>query len=83
LNYEADAYPTYAASVLAGNDFIRSMFGAGFPLFAGAMYRNLGVGWASTLLALLSCAFIPIPIVLYKYGDRIRMASKRARHDYD
>jgi DHA1 family multidrug resistance protein-like MFS transporter len=83
LNYLADAYPTYAASVLAGNDFIRSMFGAAFPLFAGAMYRNLGVGWASTLLALLSCAFIPIPILLYKYGDRIRMASKRARHDYD
>ncbi|KAH9976873.1 MFS transporter [Lactifluus volemus] len=83
LNYLADAYPTYAASVLAGNDFIRSMFGAGFPLFAGAMYHNLGVGWASTLLALLACAFIPIPILLYKYGERIRMASKRARHDYE
>ena len=83
LNYLADAYPTYAASVLAGNDFIRSMFGAGFPLFAGAMYRNLGVGWASTLLALLACAFVPIPILLYKYGERIRTASKRARHDYE
>ncbi|KAI0255604.1 major facilitator superfamily domain-containing protein [Lactifluus subvellereus] len=83
LNYLADAYPTYAASVLAGNDFMRSMFGAGFPLFAGAMYRNLGVGWASTLLALLACAFVPIPILLYKYGERIRMASKRARHDYE
>ncbi|KAI0270545.1 MFS transporter [Gloeopeniophorella convolvens] len=83
LNYLADAYPNYAASVLAGNDFIRSMFGAAFPLFATAMYNNLGVGWASTLLALLSCSFVPIPILLYKYGERIRMASKRARHDYD
>ena len=83
LNYLADAYPTYAASVLAGNDFISSIFGAGFPLFAGAMYRNLGVGWASTLLALLACAFVPVPILLYKYGERIRMASKCARHDYD
>jgi len=83
LNYLADAYPTYAASVLAGNDFIRSMFGAGFPLFAGATYRNLGVGWASTLLALLACAFVPIPILLYKYGERIRMASKLARHDFE
>ena len=83
LNYLADAYPTYAASVLAGNDFIRSMFGAAFPLFAKAMYVNLGVGWASTLLALLACAFVPIPILLYKYGERIRMASKRARHDYE
>jgi MFS transporter, DHA1 family, multidrug resistance protein len=82
LNYLADAYPTYAASVLAGNDFIRSMFGAAFPLFARAMYVNLGVDWASTLLALLACAFVPIPILLYKYGERIRMASKRARHDF-
>ena len=44
------------------------------------MYNKLGVGWASTLLALLSCAFIPIPILLYYYGDRIRRASKRAQH---
>ena len=67
------------------NDFIRSMFGAGFPLFARAMYVNLGVGWASTLLALLACAFVPIPILLYnlKYGERIRMASKGARHDFE
>ncbi|KAI0053311.1 MFS transporter [Auriscalpium vulgare] len=83
LNYLADAYPKYAASVLAGNDLIRSMFGAAFPLFAGAMYRNLGVNWASTLLGLLACAFVPIPIFLYKYGEKIRMSSKRARHDYD
>jgi hypothetical protein len=75
LNYLADAYPTYATSVLAGNDFICSMFGAGFPLFAKAMYINLGVGWASTILALLSCAFVQIPILLYKYGKHIRMAS--------
>ena len=82
LNYLADAYPLYAASVLAGNDLVRSAFGATFPLFARAMYRRLGVGWASTLLALLACAFIPIPILLYRYGERIRLNSKRARHDY-
>jgi DHA1 family multidrug resistance protein-like MFS transporter len=44
LNYLGDAYPEYAASVLAGNDFMRSSFGAGFPLFATAMYKKLGVG---------------------------------------
>lgn len=81
LNYLGDAYPAYAASVFAGNDFMRSMFGAGFPLFANAMYVNLGVGWASSLLGFLSIAFIPIPFVLYFYGERIRKSSKRARHD--
>lgn len=69
LNYLPDAYPEYAASVLAGNDFMRSSFGAGFPLFATAMFNKLGVAWASSLLAFLSMAFIPIPFVLYKVSS--------------
>jgi MFS transporter, DHA1 family, multidrug resistance protein len=81
LNYLADAYPRYAASVLAGNDLIRCAFGASFPLFGAGMYHKLGVGWASTLLALLSCVFIPVPILLYFYGERIRLASKYAQHN--
>ncbi|KAI9738694.1 MAG: hypothetical protein M1834_008199 [Cirrosporium novae-zelandiae] len=82
LNYLADAYPEYAASVLAGNDLFRSSFGAGFPLFASAMYRNLGVGWASSTLAFLSIAFIPIPFVLVRYGGRLRKSSKHARKNF-
>ncbi|KZV66974.1 MFS general substrate transporter [Peniophora sp. CONT] len=82
LNYLADAYPMYAASVLAGNDLVRSCFGATFPLFARALYTRLGVGWASTLLGLLACAFIPIPVLLYRYGESIRLSSRRARHEY-
>lgn len=66
LNYLPDAYPAYAASVLAGNDFFRSSFGAGFPLFATAMYQKLGIDWASSTLAFISIAFIPIPFVLIK-----------------
>lgn len=66
LNYLPDAYPSYAASVLAGNDFMRSSFGAGFPLFASAMYQQLGIDWASSTLAFISIAFIPIPFVLIK-----------------
>jgi len=72
LNYLPDAYPEYAASVLAGNDLFRSSFGAGFPLFAGAMYSDLGIAWASSTLAFLSIAFIPIPFLLYKYGATLR-----------
>jgi len=82
LNYLPDAYPEYAASVLAGNNFMRSSFGAGFPLFATAMYNNLGVAWASSLLGVLSICFIPIPFVLYEYGESIRRRSKMARQDF-
>ena len=81
LSYLGDAYPKYVASVFAGNDLVRSGFGAAFPLFANAMYKKLGIAWASSLLGCLSIAFIPIPFVLYFYGKRIRHASKMARHD--
>lgn len=78
LNYLPDAYPEYAASVLAGNNFIRCSFGAGCVLFAAPMYHNLGIAWASTLLAILGCVFVPVPFLFYFYGDRIRLASKNA-----
>lgn len=81
LPYLSDAYPDSVASVLAGNDLMRSAFGAGFPLFASAMFKNLGIAWASSTLAFLGVAFIPIPFALYKWGKQIRMKSKHARKD--
>ncbi len=60
---------------------MRCAFAAGFPLFGAGLYHNLGVGWASTLLGSLLCLFIPMPILLYFYGERIRFASKRAQHN--
>ncbi|ORY60831.1 MFS transporter [Pseudomassariella vexata] len=81
MNYLSDAYPGHIASVLAGNDLLRSAVGAGFPLFASSMYEKLGVDWASSTLAFISVAFIPIPFVLYKYGEWLRHKSKHARHD--
>ncbi|KAJ4987933.1 multidrug resistance protein [Stagonosporopsis vannaccii] len=81
LPYLSDAYPDNVASVLAGNDLMRSAFGAGFPLFANAMYTRLGIDWASSLLGFLGIAFIPIPFLLYKYGKQIRHKSKNARKD--
>jgi len=81
LPYLSDAYPDSVASVLAGNDLMRSAFGAGFPLFVNAMYKKLGINWASSLLAFLGIAFIPIPFALYKWGKTIRNKSKNARKD--
>lgn len=68
LNYLQDAYPDKAASVLAGNDFFRSMMGACFPLFSIQMFERLGfhVFWGSVLLGCLSLLFVPIPFVLYR-----------------
>jgi DHA1 family multidrug resistance protein-like MFS transporter len=81
FTYLSHAYPNYVAEVFASNDLVRSSFGAAFPLFANAMYSRLGVAWGSSLLGFLSIAFIPIPFVLYYYGETIRHKSKMARHD--
>jgi len=75
FNYIIDVYTSIANSALAANAVVRSFFGAGFPLFASAMYHNLGVPWASSVLAFISLALVPVPVVFYIYGKRIRAMS--------
>lgn len=78
LNYIIDCYLFFAASALAGNTFLRSAFGAAFPLFAKQMFTNMGIQWASTLLGCLSLIMVPVPFLFYKYGKTIRAKSKFA-----
>ncbi|ETS79849.1 hypothetical protein PFICI_07378 [Pestalotiopsis fici W106-1] len=72
LNYLIDAYTIFAASVLAANAVLRSLFGAAFPLFTTYMYNDLGIHWASTVPAFLALACVPFPFLFYKYGPAIR-----------
>lgn len=78
LNYLIDAYVIYAASVLAANSVLRSLFATAFPLFTSQMYDNLGIHWASSIPAFLSLACLPFPFIFYKYGHEIRKRSKFA-----
>ncbi|KAI2627833.1 polyamine transporter 3 [Hypoxylon sp. NC1633] len=78
-NYLAGTYGIYAASALAGNAVIRSIFGGLLPLAGPSMYTALTPQWAGTLLGLLEALMIPIPIVFYKYGERIRGKSRVIR----
>lgn len=78
LNYLVDAYLMFAASAIAGNTFLRSLCGAGFPLFASYMFNGMGINWASTLLGCVAVALIPIPIIFYIYGHKIRQKSRIA-----
>ena len=73
-----DAYTIFAASVLAANGIIRSLFGAAFPLFTKQMYANLGIHWASSVPAFLALACLPFPFLFYKYGAAIRKKCKYA-----
>ncbi|KXT15292.1 hypothetical protein AC579_4850 [Pseudocercospora musae] len=76
LNYIIDVYKMNANSAIAANTFFRSWVGAGFPLFATPMFKNLGVPWAMSLLGFLCVAMVPVPILYYIYGERIRKLSR-------
>ncbi|KAL1394230.1 major facilitator superfamily domain-containing protein [Phyllosticta capitalensis] len=78
MNYLIDAYTIFAASVLAANAVLRSLFGAAFPLFTSYMYADLGIHWASSIPAFLALACVPFPFLFYKYGPAIRARCKFA-----
>ncbi|EIN14104.1 MFS general substrate transporter [Punctularia strigosozonata HHB-11173 SS5] len=78
FNYMVDAYLFVAASALSANTVVRSLFGAGFPLFARQMYVTLNPRWASTLLGCIAVLLIPIPFLLIKFGPKLREKSKYA-----
>ncbi|TXT05879.1 uncharacterized protein COLE_07199 [Cutaneotrichosporon oleaginosum] len=78
MGYLVDSYTIYAASVLAANSVLRSLFGAAFPLFTPKMYERLGVHWAAAIPGFLAFACVPFPLIFYKYGAAIRARSKYA-----
>ncbi|KAJ5605349.1 hypothetical protein N7510_010503 [Penicillium lagena] len=78
VNYLIDAYTIFAASVLAANTVLRSLFGFAFPMFTSYMYHDLGIHWASSVPAFLALGCVPFPFLFYKYGPAIRQRCKFA-----
>ena len=76
LNYIIDVYKMHANSAIAANSLLRSFAGGGFPLFARPMYLNLGVPWATSLLAFLCVALVPVPVLFFIYGKKLRSMSR-------
>ena len=72
MGYLIDSYTIFAASVLAANAVLRSLFGGIFPLFTAYMYEGLGIHWASSIPAFLTVACMPFPFIFYRYGEAIR-----------
>lgn len=42
------------------------------------MFNGMGIQWASTLLGCVAAALVPIPVIFYIYGHRIRKRSAYA-----
>ncbi|KAJ9162287.1 MFS general substrate transporter [Coniochaeta hoffmannii] len=74
--YLVDTYTLYAASAVGAGTVMRSLAGFGFPLFGPYMFDRLDYGWGNTVLALVSVVVgWPAPILLWKYGERLRAKS--------
>jgi uncharacterized protein YqgC (DUF456 family) len=68
--YLVDAFSEHAASVTAS--MTSSIIGAFLPLAGPAMYARLGLGWGNSMLGFIALAMLPLPVVFYCYGKRIR-----------
>lgn len=42
------------------------------------MFNSMGIQWAATLLGCVATALVPIPVIFYLYGKRLRMKSRFA-----
>ncbi|KAF5027045.1 hypothetical protein F66182_853 [Fusarium sp. NRRL 66182] len=70
--YLVDAFVEYAASATAASTVLRALGGALLPMAGRSMYESLGYGWGTSLLGFIAAAAIPLPLIFFKYGERIR-----------
>ncbi|KAJ6078115.1 uncharacterized protein N7446_001051 [Penicillium canescens] len=75
INYLTDAYKQYSASAQAAASTLRSCLAVCLPLATNPMYGELGINWASSLLAFIAILLAVIPFVFIKYGQWIRSRS--------
>lgn len=71
--YLVEAYTLHAASALAANVLIRSIFGVTIPLAGPPLYSNLGLGWGNSLLGSLALVVALASMMMMKYGKMIRI----------
>ncbi|KJR81437.1 Major Facilitator Superfamily protein [Sporothrix schenckii 1099-18] len=74
--YLVDAYTVYAASVTASSTILRCVMATVLPLAGSAMYDRLGFGWGNSVLGFIAVAFLPLAVVLYVFGERIRTTKR-------
>jgi hypothetical protein len=81
-NYLTDVFRQRAASAHAAASTTRSLGSVVLPLAVDAMFRDLGIHWAPSLLGFLSLAMGVIPFVFIRYGEALARRSKSARDLY-
>ncbi|CRG92655.1 Cycloheximide resistance protein [Talaromyces islandicus] len=75
-NYVAVSYGIYASSALVSNSVCRSLLAAGLVEVGQRFYSDLTPRVAGIVLAGAEFAIIPIPILFYIRGHKVRLRSK-------
>lgn len=70
--YLVDAYKLHAASAIAATIVVRCIVGALLPLAGPSLYASLGYGWGNSLLGFIALLFVPVPMMLMHFGERLR-----------
>lgn len=70
--YTVDTFRTYAASALAANAVARGVVGCILTILGFKVFESLEYGWGSSLLAFVALAALPVPVILYIYGPKLR-----------
>lgn len=71
-NYYIDSFEKYSASAIAAGAVFRSMIGGVIPLFAPAMFQQLGYGWGVSVFGFMALGIAPAPMVFYYFGASVR-----------
>lgn len=80
--YVTESYLEHVASAFDASQFLRSITGVAFPIFAPALYSALVYGWGNSVLAFLFLVLAtPVPIILWLFGARMRAQRKKERLD--
>lgn len=79
MAYVVDAFGLYSASSITALIVTRCLMGTFLPLAAQPAVRSLGYGWGMTVFAAIFAATTPIPVLVFRYGQKWRKFSKYTR----
>ncbi|KAM3087237.1 hypothetical protein ACMFMG_001341 [Clarireedia jacksonii] len=73
--YLTDVFGEYRASAIAAFLVYRNIVSILLPLAGPPMFKRLGLGWGNSILGFIALATIPLPFLLLRYGERLRLWS--------
>ncbi|KAK1593531.1 uncharacterized protein LY79DRAFT_514360 [Colletotrichum navitas] len=73
MSYLLEAFPVHAVSAITALMMLSGIFGAFLPIIGPPMYFASGLGWGTTIMAGIAAAMAPIPWLIMKNGQGMRV----------